>query len=148
MPKTFTSIVFVEDNPVDRKRFRDEIAWWLANRVDYISTAEDLLDRMAEGAKEPLKPGLVLVDLVLPGMSGYDLVKTIRHAHKRFDRTPLIIVAGDYSESSQATATDAGADWYIGKPITIFSLMDALRNLGRGRFQLGIIDRDEDEVGM
>jgi CheY-like chemotaxis protein len=140
MPRTFAPIIYVEDSPEDRKRFRDEIAVHLSNRVDYVSSAEDLLERLGSWSQEQLeRPPILLVDLVLPGMSGYQLVSTIRQDYKHLDMAPLIIVTGDYNPTTKSTAKAVGADWFIGKPITVFTLIDALKHVGK--YELGIIDR-------
>jgi CheY-like chemotaxis protein len=140
MPRSFAPIIYVEDDPADRKRFRDEIAKYLSNHVDYLSSAEDLLDRVRTWSPEQVeRPPIMLVDLVLPGMSGYDLVLKIRQDYKHLDMSPLIIVTGDYNDRSKSTAKAAGADWFIGKPITVFTLIDALKHVGK--YELGIIDR-------
>jgi CheY-like chemotaxis protein len=140
MPRSFAPIIYVEDDPKDRKRFRDEIALHLSNHVEYLSSAEDLLERLRTWSQERFEsPGIILVDLVLPGMSGYELVRTIRQEYKHLDLSPLIIVTGDYNDTSKLTAKAVGADWFIGKPITVFTLIDALKHVGK--YELGIIDR-------
>jgi CheY-like chemotaxis protein len=140
MPRSFAPIIYVEDDPADRKRFRDEIAKYLSNHVDYLSSAEDLLARVGAWTPEQLeKPPIMLVDIVLPGMSGYELVSKIRQEYKHLDLSPLIIVTGDYNATTKSTAKAVGADWFIGKPITVFTLIDALKHVGK--YELGIIDR-------
>jgi DNA-binding response OmpR family regulator len=137
MPRSFAPIIYVEDDPADRKRFRDEIAKYLSNHVDYLSSAEDFLARLDEGMPET--PPIMLIDIVLPGMSGYELVSTVRNRHKHLDMSPLIIVTGDYNATTKSTAKAVGADWFIGKPITVFTLIDALKHVGK--YELGIVDR-------
>lgn len=132
-----STIVYVEDSPADRKAFRDDVARYLDNEVIYLSAAEDLLARLQAESAERIDPGIILIDLVLPGMSGYELVVHIREAFKYLDLTPLIIVAGSYDDASKTTAKMAGADWYLGKPVTYFGLQDALKNIG---FKVGIFD--------
>jgi CheY-like chemotaxis protein len=139
MPRNFAPIIYVEDDPKDRKRFRDEIARYLSNQVEYLSSAEDFLERVDRWSHDRLENPIVLVDLVLPGMSGYDLVSKIRTHYKYLDPSPFIIVTGDYNDTSKSTAKAVGADWFIGKPITVFTLIDALKNVGK--YELGIIDR-------
>jgi CheY-like chemotaxis protein len=102
MPRTFAPIIYVEDDPGDRKRFRDEIAKYLSNHVDYLASAEDLLTRLQSATPEDMdRPPILLVDLVLPGMSGFELVHTIRQNYKHLDMSPLIIVTGDYNDTAK-----------------------------------------------
>jgi CheY-like chemotaxis protein len=139
------TIVYIDDSPDDRRVFRTQIAAHIDNPVFYLSAAEDLLQRLDPASPEYIRdPGMILVDLVLPGMSGYHLVKKLRDEYKHLDLTPLIVVAGSFDEASIATATAAGADYYIGKPITLFSLTAALKELNEklGQFGLAIVRRD------
>lgn len=142
------SIVYVDDDPVDRQLFRTEIAPHLLNPVYYLSSAEDLLHRLGEGAPDRIAdPGLIFVDLVLPGMSGYELVRTIRQERKHLDLTPLIVVTGTWNEESIATAKEVGADYYIGKPMTVYTLNSALKELNAqlGQFGLAVVRRQQAE---
>lgn len=134
------SLIYVDDDAEDRRVFRTQIATHLGNPVYYLQAAEDLLRRIGPEAEERIpEPGIILVDLVLPGMSGYELVRTIRQDYKHLDLTPLIVVTGSYDDASIKTAEEVGADAYIGKPMTVFSLMSVLK--GIGRYELEIVDR-------
>jgi CheY-like chemotaxis protein len=135
--KTQTTIVYVDDDPEDRKRVRDQVERHIVNPITYLSTGEELFDRLA--SREMAEPGIILVDLALPEMSGFDVVKKVRHQHKYLDRTPLIVVTGTDDEVMVETARLVGADAYITKPMTLFSLMYVLRKLGR--YELEIMDR-------
>jgi DNA-binding response OmpR family regulator len=137
MDKVKTTIVYVDDDPNDRKRVRDEVECHIVNPITYLSTGEELFDRLA--SREMAEPGIILVDLALPEMSGFDVVKKVRHQHKYLDRTPLIVVTGTDDEVMVETARLVGADAYITKPMTLFSLMYVLRKLGR--YELEIMDR-------
>ncbi len=138
--RTFTPMVYVEDDPVARKSFRDDIGDRLGNRIDYLSSAEDLLARLTTPDPDRrLEPGIILVDLALPGISGYELVRTLRRDYKHLDMASIIVVTGSYTETAKVTAKAVGADWLLGKPVTRFSLLDAVH--GIGRHELGIVAR-------
>ena len=66
---------------------------------------------------------LVLLDLVLPGMSGVDVCSWIR---ARSD-TPIIVLSGMRDEELKVTALDAGADDYITKPFGHEELLARVR---------------------
>lgn len=90
MPRMFTPIVYVDDDPASRQTFRDDIARRLGNRVDYLSSAEDLLARLTtNNDADRLRPGVILVDLALTGMSGYELVRTLRNDYKHLDMAAI-----------------------------------------------------------
>jgi two-component system, OmpR family, alkaline phosphatase synthesis response regulator PhoP len=137
MDKAKTTIVYVDDDPDDRKLVRDQIERHIANPITYLSTGEELFERLANQGL--VEPGIILVDLALPGMSGFDVVRKVRHQHKYLDRTPMIVVTGTDDEVMVETARLVGADAYIPKPMTLFSFMSVLRRLGR--YELEIMDR-------
>jgi CheY-like chemotaxis protein len=138
------SLVYVEDNPDDRRQFRNLIAAsHLRNPVFYLNSGEDLIGRLREQSQERIAdPGIILVDVVLPGMSGYELVQQIRGEFKHLDHTPLIVVTGSYDEASSETAREIGADGYLGKPVRFFSLMYVLSELPP-QYELEIVKRQE-----
>jgi CheY-like chemotaxis protein len=138
---TRISLVYVDDNAEDRRVVRDDIERHLENPITYLSKGQELIERMEN--KQLQQPGILLVDLDLPGgMSGYELIHAIRHRYKYMDRCPIIVVTAASDEESQETAKMVGADAYIHKPITIFSLMYVLRKLGR--YGLEIHDRRQE----
>lgn len=64
------------------------------------------------------RPSLVIVDLMLPDMDGYEILTRIR---ARDERLPVIIVSAKSDEISSVKGLNKGADDYISKP---FSVMD------------------------
>jgi FixJ family two-component response regulator len=131
------SLVYVENDLDARKRFRDEIEIHISNPVTYIDSGEEFQARIAR--HELADPGIVLVDLQLPDMSGFQVVRGVREQHKHLDRTPLIVVTGEGDAGLVQEAKKSGADAYIEKPVTVFSLMHVLKRLGR--YELQIMDR-------
>lgn len=77
-------------------------------------TASDFLD-----AYHVLKPDLILLDVMLPDVSGLDVLKLIR---KKNVETPIIMISAKTSEMDKVSALDAGADDYITKPFGILEL--------------------------
>jgi len=63
-----------------------------------------------------LRPGLVLVDLILPDMNGIDLLEKIR---EHDPETNVLIMTGHYSTESAVKAIQAGADDYLNKPVSV-----------------------------
>ncbi|HEY9072015.1 MAG TPA: PAS domain S-box protein [Candidatus Ozemobacteraceae bacterium] len=93
-----------------------------------------LLTRIAVTAGEGLRiiegapPDLVLMDLKMPGMSGFDAIRAIR-AMKGAEKLPIIAITADAFEEVRQRAIDAGADGFLRKPFLeqeLFRLMEAL----------------------
>lgn len=69
---------------------------------------------------------LVLLDLMLPGMSGYEICRSIRETE---DILPIMVLSARTLTEDKAHAFDCGADQYMTKPFAIPELMSRVRNL-------------------
>ncbi len=78
--------------------------------------------------KEP--PLLIILDLMLPGMSGTELCRRLRR-EPATRRTPIIMVTAKGSESDRVTGLDLGADDYIAKPFSVRELLARARAVMR-----------------
>ena len=78
--------------------------------------------------KEP--PSLIILDLMLPGMSGTELCRRLRR-EPATRRTPIIMLTAKASESDRVTGLDLGADDYITKPFSVRELLARVRAVMR-----------------
>src|ERR671912_2722510 len=74
--------------------------------------------------REP--PRLIILDLMLPGMSGIELCRRLRR-EPATRRTPIIMLTAKTSEADRVTGLDLGADDYISKPFSVRELMARVR---------------------
>lgn len=65
-----------------------------------------------------VKPDLITLDLMMPGLSGYDLCQLLR-ADQRFDQTPIVIISAKEDSQSREKALKMGATEYLTKPFDI-----------------------------
>jgi two-component system phosphate regulon response regulator PhoB len=77
-----------------------------------------------------LRPSLFLLDIMLPGMSGFDLCRQIRQ-HEQLSRTPVIFLSARTQEPDRVQAFDVGGDGYITKPFSPRELIARVRNVLR-----------------
>lgn len=70
----------------------------------------------------------VLVDLLMPGMDGYQVIRTLK-SQGLTGKTPVVVLTARVDEESRQRAMAAGADVYIVKPFEIGSLVKEIRNL-------------------
>lgn len=110
-------ILIVEDDPNIRKLVRVN----LVKRGYTVSEAEDSHQAIALFQKVPVD--LVLLDLVLPGLSGVDVCSWIR---ARSD-VPIIVLSARLEEDLKVAALDAGADDYVTKPFGSEELLARVR---------------------
>ena len=111
------NILIVEDDPSIRKLVRVN----LAKRGYTISEAEDSYKAISLFQELPVD--LVLLDLVIPGLSGVDVCAWIR---ARSD-VPIIILSARLEEDLKVAALDAGADDYVTKPFGTEELLARVR---------------------
>src|SRR4030067_1677329 len=83
----------------------------------------------ASRAGQSSPPDVVMLDLLMPGMDGWEVCKRIRD----FSDVPILILSALGSPGSVARALDAGADDYLIKPVHASLLSSRLRTLVRRR---------------
>jgi DNA-binding response OmpR family regulator len=71
-------------------------------------------------------PALILLDLMLPGMSGMELCRRLRR-EPATRRTPIIILTARGSESERVAGLELGADDYVTKPFSVRELVARVR---------------------
>lgn len=106
----------------------------IAENLRYNLEREGLKVRVAETGEKGLTaaldpqspPALVILDLMLPGMSGTDLCRRLRR-EMATRRMPIIILTARTSEADRVTGLDLGADDYITKPFSVRELMARVR---------------------
>ena len=74
------------------------------------------------------KPDLVLLDVRMPRMTGYDVCKYIK-SESEFRKTPIVFLSAKGQEAEVNTGLDLGAIEYILKPFAPDYLLDRLRNI-------------------
>jgi DNA-binding response OmpR family regulator len=87
------------------------------------STGEDGLAKALDERNPPI---LMILDLMLPGMSGLDLCRRLRR-EPATRRTPIIFLTAKSSESDRVSGLDLGADDYITKPFSVRELIARVR---------------------
>ena len=107
-------ILVVEDDANIREGLLDTLR---SEGYDTAATADGAgaLARFAEGGID-----LVLLDIMLPGMSGYDVVREIRRADAR---VPVLMLTAKGEEIDKVVGLRLGADDYITKPFGVHELL-------------------------
>lgn len=81
---------------------------------------------LVEALNQANPPVLILLDLMLPGMSGIELCRRLRR-EPQTRRTPIIILTAKSSEGDRVSGLDIGADDYITKPFSVRELLARVR---------------------
>jgi DNA-binding response OmpR family regulator len=106
--KSSTSIVYIED---DEKLAR-LTARYLESHNIRVTLAPDPREGMAAVIRE--RPDVILLDLMLPGMDGFEVCQKLR---ARVD-TPIIMVTARGEEADRVMGLEGGADDYMPKPFS------------------------------
>ncbi|MCW5315796.1 response regulator [Nostoc sp. KVJ3] len=103
-----------------------------------VSTAENGISALAELKASPCD--LVLLDLMMPGMDGYEVTKYIRGEMKLPQYIPILLITA-HDAPNVAHGLDLGADDFIRKPVTVDELLARVRSLLRLKHSMD--ERDE-----
>ncbi|WP_071190911.1 hybrid sensor histidine kinase/response regulator [Trichormus sp. NMC-1] len=103
-----------------------------------ISTAENGAQAMAQLQASPCD--LVLLDLMMPGMDGYEVTRCIRSEMNLQQYIPILLITA-HDTPNVAQGLDLGADDFIRKPVTVDELLARVRSLLR--LKHSIDERDE-----
>lgn len=76
-----------------------------------------------------------LVDLVLPGMNGFEFVKTIKKIPKYFN-IPVLMITARMELKDTNTAKNAGADDMLIKPFDLESMSEKIEKMLKARFEV------------
>src|SRR6202051_706466 len=134
-------VVSVEDEENARIGYEALLRRW-GYEVLGVGSAEDALARFSEYA-----PAVLIADVELPGMHGLDLLARLGD---EFKIVPAIIITGKGSEERIIAAIEAGAFWYIEKPLkaaVLRSLLDRAMGRVRDRRQVEALTRQLRETG-
>jgi CheY-like chemotaxis protein len=109
-------LLLVEDNHGDILLFRRTIArLGLAIDLEVVPSGEVALQRL-RGDDLPSLPDLIVTDLNLPGMSGFEFLETVK-SDPGLRRIPVLVVSSSTDEGDIAGAYDRQAGGYFAKPI-------------------------------
>lgn|GEM_PF-662408 len=87
-------------------------------------------DNGEEGLKTILedRPDLVLCDITMPGMSGHQLLTTLRENHPQFSTVPFLFLSALADRNDIVVGKDLGADDYLTKPVDYDILLATVRS--------------------
>jgi len=80
-------------------------------------------------------PDIILLDVEMPRMDGYELAKHVR-ADARLRDLPIIMITSRVGEKHRARAIEVGVNDYLGKPYQDNQLLDAMESQMRNRQRL------------
>ncbi|MCE9604353.1 MAG: response regulator [Planctomycetia bacterium] len=99
-----------------------------------VTTANDALTALEIARQE--KPEIVISDIGMPNIDGYQLAQRLRH-EPGLEKIPLVALTGYGQESDKERAKNAGFDYHLVKPVSLETLQDLLTVLTTSRKDRG-----------
>lgn len=115
-------ILLVEDHPQNRYL----VTYLLESRGYEVEAAVDGVEALEAIERRP--PGLILMDMQLPRVDGYEATRRIK-ADDRFKHIPLVAVTAHSMRGDRDKAIAAGCDMYVTKPINGEELIELVQKL-------------------
>jgi len=110
----------------DERRLAVAVRRVLEEESHVVDVADDGADALVQATTEPYD--LIILDVMLPSMDGYEIARRLRKAG---DRTPILMLTARDSVQDRVTGLDAGADDYLVKPFALAELLARVRAFGR-----------------
>jgi CheY-like chemotaxis protein len=127
-------ILLVEDNRMDAELTLDAFhEAKLANTIHVASDGQAALDylfrrgKYADRKTYP-RPDLVLLDLKLPGIDGFEVLRQVKST-PLLKRLPVVILTSSKEEGDRALSYDQGANSYLVKPVSFEGFLGVVRQI-------------------
>ncbi len=133
-----TKILIVEDEPNMRLGLKDNLEFE-GYDVDIAEDGEVGLDKILTQNYD-----LVIMDVMMPGMSGFDVCKNVR---KSGLATPIILLTAKGEEIDKVLGLELGADDYVTKPFSLRELLARVKAILRRKESFSDVDNKPVKIG-
>ncbi|HEY3860709.1 MAG TPA: response regulator [Verrucomicrobiae bacterium] len=125
--KSSFSILLVEDDVVDVMSVTRALReLHVANPLTVVGNGEEALERLRD-ERLPI-PGIILLDLNMPRMSGLDFLKVLK-ADERCRRIPVVVLTTSKEESDRLQSFNLGVAGYMTKPVDYAKFVEVMRTI-------------------
>ena len=112
----------------------------LHNPIKHVFNGEDALSYLRSDALT--KPGLILLDLNMPGLDGRKTLEIIKQTPK-LKKIPVVILTTSDDERDVKACYELGANTYIKKPVDFDGLIAAIRRLKEYWFEIALLPKEQ-----
>ncbi len=116
------TILLVEDTPSEMEL----ISHYLRESGYSVISAQTAKEALAKAVEQ--RPDAVVTDVVMPGMSGFELCRSLKK-HPMTEKVPIVICSSKNLEIDRLWGMKQGADAYITKPFTREQLVRAVKSV-------------------
>jgi len=118
LPKLDGSHVFVVDDEPDARELMQRVLKDQGAKVTAFSSAEDVLAML-----KTTRPSIIVSDIGMPGMDGYQLIRALRAAEARGDRIPALALTAFARSEDRKRSLVAGYQAHLAKPFDVAELI-------------------------
>ena len=133
------TIMVIDDDPVNINLIRDVMSGD-AYLIVGAGSGEEGLALIKE-----TRPDLILLDVIMPGMSGYEVLEKIKK-DREFRLIPIIMITALYGQEDRLKGLDMGVDDFISKPVNVFELRARIKNLLKLRAYINELEHAEQVI--
>lgn len=142
-PNVSVKLLMVDDHPLFRQGVRTALSIYDdVTIVAEAASAEEALQWLSS-AMPNVEPNVVLADLNLPGLSGLELTRKLRHEYPSIG---VLMLSIHESDEQAFNALQAGAAAYRSKDISPKDLVDILRRVARGEYVINDVVLEDPKV--
>ena len=116
------NILIIDDSPTDVRVFSTMLER-AGHRVDSCNNAEDGIERV-----RTTRPDLVIMDVIMPGMNGFQATRTLTRDPATAD-VPIVIITTKSMETDRVWGMRQGAKAFITKPVNERDLLACINDL-------------------
>lgn len=113
-------VLIVEDNELNLKLFSDLLE---ANNLKTIHNTDG---KHVKALAKQENPALIIMDIQLPGISGIDIIQSLK-ADEELKQIPIVAVTAFAMQEDKDSILNAGCEEYISKPISISLFLDTVK---------------------
>lgn len=140
-PRRPVGILLADDDADDRAFTLDACRECrFTNDIDAVADGEELFEYLRatgrySGRARRANPGLILLDLRMPRMDGFEVLKALK-ADPALQAIPVVVLTTSQAEEDIVRSYKLGVNSFITKPVTFHGLVQAVRTLGQYWFEL------------
>lgn len=140
--KAEATILIIEDSPEDYEACVTALTEDnnLSNPIVWCENGEDAIEYLTKAHADPESdmPGLILLDLNLPGLDGRDVLEKIK-ANPATKRLPVVVMTSSAGQQDIDRCYEMGANSYVVKPVDLDGFLRAITRLRDYWFRIVVL---------